>query len=382
LTGTCGQGCETCTGMVRVEIDPGNFMVSIGMGQQLAYVLTDTFGNRTNYTNSSNWSSNQTQVMTVQTMGQSSAGMTAGVGEGSAGIQGELAQQVPLNAGQICAFPQPSCPTVQNPGAQASGSVATLLCSPSPITRGSTITCTVTGDSVASWSFSAPGIQINGPAGTNPWSGTMVMSGTVTATGAKLETLTASVTVNPRPNFSTVTLPAAGLVANGSTVGSQTLPTLASPPDTSEGALGQSAYGTEYTFKPAAVTSGPNNGLIYITSVTDASSFGWELNPGLTNANDPFYLHQGNCFPSVSTIVAAVKAHEVGLPGPSHYSQAKDSLARNNPGTAAEVIVATNTNRIDDPIQAAYQAAVTAAGVEPPTNLPANINYPPYRICQ
>jgi hypothetical protein len=123
LTGTCGQGCETCTGMVRVEIDPGNFMVSIGMGQQLAYVLTDTFGNRTDYTNSSSWSSNQTQVMTVQTMGQSSAGMTAGVGEGSAGIQGELAQQVPINAGQICAYPLPSCPIAQNPVAQASGAV-------------------------------------------------------------------------------------------------------------------------------------------------------------------------------------------------------------------------------------------------------------------
>ena len=123
LTGTCGQGCETCTGMVRVEIDPGNFMVSIGMGQQLAYVLTDTFGNRTNYTNSSNWSSNQTQVMTVQTMGQSSAGMTAGVGAGSADIQGELAQQVPINAGQICAYPLPSCPIAQNPVAQASAFV-------------------------------------------------------------------------------------------------------------------------------------------------------------------------------------------------------------------------------------------------------------------
>ena len=123
LTGTCGQGCETCTGMVRVEIDPGNFMVSIGMGQQLAYVLTDTFGNRTDYTNSSSWSSNQTQVMTVQTMGQSSAGMTAGVGAGSADIQGELAQQVPINAGQICAYPLPSCPIAQNPVAQASAFV-------------------------------------------------------------------------------------------------------------------------------------------------------------------------------------------------------------------------------------------------------------------
>lgn len=100
----------------------------------------------------------------------------------------------------------------------------------------------------------------------------------------------------------------------------------------------------------------------------------------LTNPSDPFYQHQGNCFPTLQQIVSAVQAHEIGLPGPSHYSELVADLQSNNPATAAEAVVDAPESA-NTAIAAVYQAAQNAAAVEVPTNLPANINYPPYRTC-
>ena len=258
-----------------------------------------------------------------------------------------------------------------------------LTCSPSSVIRGTTVTCAVTGSSVTQWSFSGDGIGVSGPSGGSTWSGIMVFGGTITAI-ASGQTLTANVTVNPRANFPMLTAPTPAQVANGSMVGPIQLPTLTSPPTTDEGSMGQAAFGWFYTAQTYQITSGPNLGLVFITSFTDNSAFGWELNPGLTVASDPFYQHQGNCFAPVSQIVNAVQAHEAGVPGPSHYSQLQAflAIAANNPATVAESVYGSSVKTVTDDINQSYQAAFNAAAPEPPGNLSnLRINYPPYQTC-
>jgi hypothetical protein len=90
-----------------------------------------------------------------------------------------------------------------------------LSCVPSSITRGSSVTCTVTNATVTQWSFSASGVAVTGPANGSTWSGPVVISGTVTAAISSGGPLTAAITVNARPNFPAVTMPAPQLVGNG-----------------------------------------------------------------------------------------------------------------------------------------------------------------------
>ena len=209
----------------------------------------------------------------------------------------------------------------------------------------------------------------------------MVVGGTVTATLSAGVQLSQAVNVSSRQGFNAVTLPAPQLVNNGATVNGMTLPMLTSPPDTSEGSLGQSLYAFSFQWQSSSPQSGPNTGLHFISSFTDSSAFAWELNPGLTDPNDAFYQHQGNCFASISQIVSAVQSHEVGTLGPSHYSEVQAALANNNPATVAAGLLKANDNDFDNDIRAVYQSAFSAGTVEPPTNLPPNINYPPYGTC-
>lgn len=82
--------------------------------------------------------------------------------------------------------------------------------------------------------------------------------------------------------------------------------------------------------------------------------------------------------------MTAIQAHEYSAT-PSHYSEAAAALGANNPGVAAERVIATPSQAgsiqqmVDSAAQAAYQAAFNAGKTEPPTNLPSNINYPPYQ---
>lgn len=342
------------------------------------------------YTGNSQWSSNATSVATIQTTGQSSPGMASGVSAGSAQFEADFGQ-LPVNAGQICTQGTlPPCPT-GSPVAQAQGSVYQVLCSPSPITRAATITCTVSGVSasqVSSWQFSSSNGNISGAAaGQTTWSGAMVQSGTVQVNLTTGGSAQANVTVTPRTNFA-VSLPSPTLVANGASG----LPTLTTPPTNSgeDAIFGAARFGFNFSDGAISVSSGPNTGFVYINSFNDTSVFVYELNPGITNSSDPFYQHQyGACgIPSAATIVAAVTAHEAGSTN-SHWSEVSSALASSNPGTVAEGSVGSpGTNpstwivsSINPTIQAAYQSAATAGGVEPPTNLPNNINYVPYTTC-
>lgn len=253
------------------------------------------------------------------------------------------------------------------------------------------MTCSVAGvqaGEVSSWQFSGGQANVTAPGGVTSWTGLMVQGGTVSANlniAGNLAAPFVSVTVNPRTNF-TVSMPTPGLKPNGT----PPLPVLTSPPDTSEGAFGQSRY--QYYFNPmtAQVPSGPNEGFTYVTALdTSLSYFIYELNPGLVTPSDPFYQHQyGNCgIPSVQQIVTAVTNHEAGASS-SHWSEMAAQMAASNPGPVAEKEVglpgttpqALNGQASKD--LTPYFAAVANAGIpEPPTNLPPNINFPPYRTC-
>jgi hypothetical protein len=259
-----------------------------------------------------------------------------------------------------------------------------LTCT-SMVTRGSVATCTVTGGTVSQWSFSGQGFTLTGPTGGATWSGLMVISGTVTANVGG-QNLTAGIVVTARPSFPMITAPPAQQVANGSKVGSIQLPTLTSPPTTDEGSMAQSAYGFSFSVQPSSpVQNGPNTGLLYAMGFTDRSVFGWEMNPALTNADDPFYKAQGGCFATVQQIINVVQNHEAGpLPAQSHYSELQAFLAvpANNPATVAEGAWGNTTADLTTLINAAYQAAVNSAAPEPPGDLSSlRINYPPYQQC-
>jgi len=147
--------------------------------------------------------------------------------------------------------------------------------------------------------------------------------------------------------------------------------------------MGAAAYGWNYKLDAPPITGGPNLGLYYVRSFSDASSYGWELNPALTNPLDPFYQAQsGVCWAGVPAIITAVQNHETGQP--SHYSEAAASLAGYNPATQLEDLIGGSLDNIEAFIVKPYQAAAAAAGPEPPGayQLPANINYPPYGSCQ
>jgi hypothetical protein len=136
-----------------------------------------------------------------------------------------------------------------------------------------------------------------------------------------------------------------------------------------------------------SISSGPNTGLVYVTSLdTSGSSFSYELNPGITNSSDPFYQHQyGACgIPSASMIANAVIAHEAG-PQNSHWAEGATQLALANPGPVAEPVVGTTPSSIVSSLVGQltpmFNAVAQAASVEPSVNLPAGINYPPYQTC-
>jgi hypothetical protein len=142
--------------------------------------------------------------------------MAWGVSAGSAQLEANFGQ-LPVNAGQICTHgTSPPCP-MGSPVAQAPASVFQMLCRSVPITRASTITCTVSGVSpsqVSSWQFSSSNGNISGTAaGQTTWSGVMVQSGAVQVNLTSGTSAQASVTVNPR-SF-TISMPTASPVTNG-----------------------------------------------------------------------------------------------------------------------------------------------------------------------
>jgi hypothetical protein len=107
---TCtGPNCISCNGIQTTAVTANPFGVPVGGQTQLTFKGTWNTGTQYNYTTSSNWSSNNTPVATVQT------GLTNGVSSGSATITARLASAQPQYA-QVCSSGVPICPTGQNSG--------------------------------------------------------------------------------------------------------------------------------------------------------------------------------------------------------------------------------------------------------------------------
>ena len=77
-----------------------------------------------------------------------------------------------------------------------------LSCSPAPVSRGNSVTCTVsnvTSGQVVGWEFTGGGARVSRTGCATSWSGIMVQTGTITVSVFNTGyTIPKSVTVNPR----------------------------------------------------------------------------------------------------------------------------------------------------------------------------------------
>ena len=115
VTATCGVVCVTCCGYGSVGIDPNPLILRL---QADGYPVADgeySDGTVTDF--SGTWSSSDTRIATVAAGGPP----VQGVAVGQADVTAYLTN-VPVNAGQICAATDPSCPPPYNP--EPTGGVA------------------------------------------------------------------------------------------------------------------------------------------------------------------------------------------------------------------------------------------------------------------
>lgn len=126
-TATCGYGCETCNGCSNYWIAADPFDAIISVLQQGYAQCAWTDGSTVDYTSSSNWSVGNTNVMTVETSGNSNPGLANPVAEGDTSIYARM--DAPVNMGQVCGgLPLPSCQYTQaQPSASATTQVPTSL---------------------------------------------------------------------------------------------------------------------------------------------------------------------------------------------------------------------------------------------------------------
>jgi hypothetical protein len=297
------------------------------------------------------------------------------------------------------------CPlSQQQPSAPAN--VASLSCT-SPVTRGGTVTCTVTapsGTAVSGWKFTdARSNTVTRTTSTTSltWSGAMATGGTVSVTAGA--TLTASVTVTARNWKTGAASPASE--PNGTFI------TLPVPPQPNGGDSGLGYFAEELGDTGFNVTviqdNGPNDGYGYYSSQLTYSPdyFQYEINPDLQNTGSTFYSEQcGNYnattnpsgYISGSNLLTQTNRHEWNSATESHYAFYATSLSTNNPGSYFESSVAapgtnmtTFVNDSRSTLNGLYTQIGSDAGVEPyPVNYSetdsflGNINYAPYTSCQ
>jgi len=275
-----------------------------------------------------------------------------------------------------------------------------LNCNPSPVTRGGSVNCSVTGPgaATASWSFSGGGGSVTGPSGTASWGGTMVTGGTVAANIPGYGSLQQSIEVDDRSGWELDPV-SPQQVPNG------TFWTLPTPPYNGSGVLGVSTMvgGSWQPPQLDEVPAGPNTGYAFYPSNVPASQlFRYQINPDLENQSSEFSLHQfGVCgFISSSDLLNNVTDHESGsAPVKSHYANYVYSLGQNNPGTYVEERVATPQedqsqfiNATNQGIQNRLNTIDTYAGSEtglygPNQNQTTGqwmgyLNYAPYQECE
>ena len=215
-----------------------------------------------------------------------------------------------------------------------------LSCSPGSPTRGSSVTCTVTGvvaGRVGQWQFSGGGATVNGPSGTTSWGGTAVVGGTVTVSTTGGGTPQGSFQVSARNWNTSAVSPQSGTVSGYSP---------ASPP-TSGTALG--AYLLQhsgFSVNSTQISSGPNTGFsYYATQLSLTQTYTYQIHSDLSNSQSTFSQKQyGACgIISHNNLLANTIQHESGSSYTGHYHRYTVALSSssNNPDQYLEERIAT-----------------------------------------
>ena len=236
--------------------------------------------------------------------------------------------------------------------------VAQLTC-PASVAKGGSVTCTIAGapaSVISGWTFTGGGAIVPGPSSVTSWSGTMVVSGTVSATVGNT-VLQQPITVTPR---SWHTVPAAATVVNnGQLVINGTpyfLPVPPQPGGISPSGLGESTWLAAYSRLGSTIISGgPNAGFAYYATPISFTTFNFqsEVNPDLLNQNSTFSMFQcgvtgpsdpapnPNGFISWVNLLSQTQRHEYNSTTQSHWAFYSNSMNTNNPGDYIEARIAT-----------------------------------------
>ena len=100
-TATCGGPCTKCAGVTQLAIDQGPGSMAVGTTMQLTATATYYSGAKKDVTGTAGWSSSNTSVATVQSVGSANPGMVSGVAPGSMTITADLSAVV----GGVCPIP-------------------------------------------------------------------------------------------------------------------------------------------------------------------------------------------------------------------------------------------------------------------------------------
>jgi hypothetical protein len=288
------------------------------------------------------WSSGAPSIVTVDTYGTHT-----GVAVGSTTSQAHGCVQS-NNAHLDCPN---TCPTPIAPA-----NVATLSCTPSSVTRGSSVTCSVsgapTGATFSSWKFTdSSNNTVTGSGTSSSWSGMLVTSGTVSvqvsAAGSNPSTPTASVTVTNRNWHTAPASPAEA--ANGTFI------TLPVPPQNTGTDSGLGYFAWHYVLNSGSQglqystinDNGLNQGYTYwpANQIFSTWNFQYEINPDLENTASTFYQEQCGKDGWIlgSSLLTQTNRHEWNSSTQSHYALYSISLnsSSNNPGDFLEQQIAS-----------------------------------------
>ncbi len=313
----------------------------------------------------------------------------------------------------------PTCPAVYR--APSGGAyVAVLTCTPNSVTRGGSVTCSVSGQAPGStfsnWQFKdSSGNTVTGSGTSSSWSGVVVTSGTVSVkvtSGSATSTPSATITVTPRSGFA-FTAAAASKRANPYSAGACNISVPTSP--AAGNALGYSCLDQQFSQTPYLIgDSGPNNGFRYVYSASSSynnvpTTFNYIIAGYLDDSSSEFAGKQcGNYDPNTKTgfisytqLKSNTYEHESGNTTGHYatYKQTQDN-STNNVGAALEAVVGPPGQSEADFDQQASNAAVAKGNTirsaafptpenfcnsdvryDPACSFKGNINWPVYVNC-
>ena len=231
------------------------------------------------------------------------------------------------------------------------------------VTRGGSVTCTVTPSNLtaSNWTFQGSGGTVSRTTNTGSlsWSGTMVTGGTLSVTvqspkGATTD-LSASIAVTSRTGFAFMAVaPTQRTSPYSDDLCSVTVPD--SPGLVGdETTVGQSCLGQRYITYPSQINdNGPNQGFWYIRTASSgnaqgSTTFNYVIATYVADATSEFATHQcGNYNPTTNPsgyisdtqLLSNIVQHESGMLR-GHYIQYKTAQddESNNLGIAAEAVV-------------------------------------------